>query len=180
VSDAASIDYEDKNLGQALSKFKLKLSMMHKAPELRGIIASVVFKDIMKHFDDEKGPKGKWAPWSKSYRDAINRTVAFRYWNGRVVPITDPKQLKKYKPPRNNGKILQTNKARLRQSFMPQNHKVLKDGLLFYNKAKTKDGFPYAAAHDEGGPKLPQRKFMWLSKEGAKDILGQIMIWLKK
>lgn len=179
MSDAASIDYEDKSLADVLSKLRLKVTSIHKTPEMRGIISSVVFKDIIRHFEDEKGPKGKWAPWSKSYRDAINRTVAFRYFRGRIVPITDPDQLKKFPPPRKPGKILQAT-GRMRNSLMPQNYKVLSDGLLFYNKAKTKDGFPYAKAHDEGGPKLPQRKFMWLSKEGAKDILGQIMIWLKK
>ena len=48
-------------------------------------------------------------------------------------------------------------------------------GIVFFNNAKTKNGFPYAAAHNVGGPKLPKRRFMWLSAQGRKDIMRDTM-----
>lgn len=79
---------------------------------------------------------------------------------------------KNYNP--GKGRILQQT-GRLRNSFKPTNFRKDSEGLLWYNNAMTKAGFPYAYAHDndEGGrEQLPQRKFMWVSNS-AMDQLAE-------
>ena len=115
------------------------------------IISVVVFRDIIKHFEEEKGPEGKWAPWAASYRKQLER----RGFSG--------------------NKLLQFN-GRLRNSFTPEKWRKTNAGPEWYNPAQTKSGFPYAAHHDDGpsdGSK--PRKFMWLS-DGALDDISKITL----
>lgn len=121
--------------------------------QLAGIISATVFQDIINHFDQQEGKSGPWAAWSKSYSaymDSIDK---------------------------GGNRILQDS-GRLRQSFQPSNYKVQGGGILFFNKAATKSGFPYAAAHDTGGPRLPKRQFMWMSSDAMDSIAQQTMKWL--
>lgn len=109
------------------------------------LLSSVVFADIMSHFKNQEGSEGPWAAWSKVHADHMGKLG------------------------KSGNRILQDT-GRLRQSFLPTNYRSVNDGILWFNPAKTAKGFPYAAAHDEGGPKLPKRDFMWLSDEA----LGRI------
>lgn len=109
------------------------------------VLSSVVFQDITEHFEKEEGPDGAWTPWSEVYAQHMERIG------------------------RGNNKLLQFN-GHLRQAFLPTNYRKVGEGILWYNPAKTSKGFPYAYAHDEGGPKLPERSFMWLSIEGSEKI----------
>jgi len=117
------------------------------------IIAPTVFGDIMDHFSKEDGPDGRWKGWSATYAKHME-TIG-----------------------KGGNKILQDS-GKLRMSFQPSDWKGQSDGILFVNKAHTKSGFPYAAAHDEGGPKLPQRRFMWLSPRGMNKMIGIVENWL--
>lgn len=108
-------------------------------------IAAFVFQDIIKHFQEERGPSGKWVDWSAMYESHMIRLG------------------------KGGNKILQDS-GRLRSSFQPTNWMTQKDGILWFNPAKTASGFPYAKAHDEGGPKLPERKFMWLSDNAMRRV----------
>jgi len=110
----------------------------------------VIFPDVIKHFDDEMGPDGKWDHWSFQY------------------------ELFMMKIGKGDNNILQDT-GRLRQS----NILALSQGKrgevrLLVNKAKTKDNFPYALHHDEGvdGSKSSHlgnsRPFMWLSDSGLE------------
>lgn len=122
--------------------------------QLAGIISANVFRDIMAHFDQEEGPGGEsWAGWSEIYSEHMAKT-------GRA-----------------GNKILQ-DRGRLRQSFTPTNYKTVTGGVVFYNAARTSEGFPYAAAHNEGGRKLPQREFMWLSEVAMEEIADAALTWL--
>lgn len=116
-------------------------------------LSAVVFQDIMDHFEKEQGPEGPWSPWSSSYR--------------------------KYMDMRGKGgnRILQDT-GRLRQSFMPTNYRKVGEGILWYNPARTKSGFPYAYAHDEGGPKLPARSFMWTSDDASEKIADVTLAYI--
>lgn len=108
-------------------------------------LSAVVFRDIMDHFESEKGPDGAWSPWSAFYADHMQRIG------------------------KGGNKILQDS-GHLRQAFQPTNYRASSDGITWFNPAKTKKGFPYAFAHDEGGPKLPARTFMWLSEDASEKI----------
>lgn len=121
-----------------------------------GIISAIVYRDVMDHFDKARGPDGPWPKWSESYRDFM---------------------LKLGK----GGNKLLIDTGRLRLSFAPSGKplsRIVGDGIVFYNPAKTAKGFPYAAAHDTGGPKLPQRQFMWLSQEATDNMSNQLLQFL--
>lgn len=113
--------------------------------EFVDVLSAIVFKDVMQHFDKEKGPTSRWKMWSKIYAERMAKLG------------------------KRGNKILQDS-GRMRNSFTPKKVRKVANGLVWFNPAKTKDGFPYAASHDQGGNKLPQREFMYLS-DGA---LGKI------
>jgi len=148
--------------------------------EFGGLVSAIVYQDIDDHFDKEMGPDGKWEPWSASYVMAIQGRAAWRYVGNRLV-MFDAYQVEEYgiKPPRKMGKILQAT-GRLRNSFKPTSWKNKDNGVIFINKAKTKDGFPYAKANNAGGPKLPQRQFMWFSPKGLKKLADITLKWLSE
>lgn len=117
--------------------------------EFRGAIASIVFRDLISHFTNESGPTGKWKGWSPAYK--IRQAS-----RGRSMILQDSGFLRQNLTP-----INQNSDSRITSR---------KGELIFFNPAKTKKGFPYAYAHDTGGPKLHQRQFMWLSKPAGRLI----------
>ena len=180
MSDAAEVKFDYAEWKSFLEKLNNKLKTTTQSRTFAGIISATVFGDIIDHFDKEMGPDGKWTPWSLSYAGAIQGRIAFRTIRGKVVPL-GPYQIEEYgiKPPRKPGKILQAT-GKLRNTITPNSNKyrVASGVITFFNNAKTKSGFPYAAAHDEGGPKLPQRRFMWLSDNGMEKIIKLTEKWL--
>jgi phage gpG-like protein len=110
-----------------------------------GVLTAVVFQDIVDHFQTEEGSKGPWEEWSDSYRAQMEERG------------------------RGGNQILQDS-GHLRQAFTPGNYRSVPQGILWFNPAKTKGGFAYAAAHDEGGDELPTRDFMWLSDTAHSKI----------
>lgn len=107
------------------------------------VIGIFVFQDVMDHFKRETGSSGKWEKWSPAYAA-----------NARA---------------RGQKMILQ-NTGRLRQNFSAGQWRKRGGNIEWYNNAKTARGFPYAAAHNEGGPILPKRDFMWLGDGAMKKI----------
>jgi len=129
-----------------LKKFLKNIDKKIKAKKAISKAASpIVFRDVVKHFEQERGEKDKWPAWSTAYQKHMERI-------GKA-----------------GNKILQDT-GRLRQSFLPSNARIGRDFLLWFNPAKVVGGFPYAAAHDIGGTQLPKRKFMWISKDALDDI----------
>lgn len=115
-----------------------------------GLLSAIVFKDVISHFEKEQGSKGKWKAWSPTYEKHMQEIN------------------------RQGNKILQFS-GKLRQNFKPTDYKTSSKGISWFNDAKTKSGFPYAAAHDNGGGRLPQRDFMWLSDKGLEQISVQTL-----
>lgn len=143
---SVSIQFRDKKTRQWLDSLnksvkEVALAKKHYAE----MVSAIVFQDIMDHFEKQMGSKGKWQRWSDAYNEHM---------------------IKKGKGANN---ILQDT-GRLRQSFTPTNYRRKNAKIVWYNNAKTARGFPYAAAHDEGGGKLPKRDFMWLSKDAREEI----------
>lgn len=119
-----------------------------------GLLSSIVYRDIIDHFSTQSGPGGPWRGWSDSYKKFMSSI-------GK------------------GGNRLLQDTGRLRNSFKPSNVRSTSEGILWFNDAKTSKGFPYAFAHDEGGPLLPQRQFMWLSDSGISAIEDQIVRFLE-
>jgi phage gpG-like protein len=122
---------------------------------LRVSAQAYAFQDIIQHFADEMGPKGKWPDWS----DSTKAVYAKLGWLG--------------------NKKLQANGG-LRMSLLPENGGIENVGAdairLFTNKE-------YSAIHNYGGPFLawgkhpavmPQREFMWLSEAVQDKMVSAI------
>jgi phage gpG-like protein len=118
-----------------------------------GLLSAIVFRDVIEHFQDETGPEGPWAPWSDMYYEHLQSI-------GRGA-----------------NQMLQFS-GKLRQNFKPSKVRRTGSDLLWFNDAKTASGFPYAAAHDEGGGRLPKRTFMWLSDFAMEDISQQTLAFM--
>lgn len=151
---SAEVEFKDEGVQALLEGLGSRLDKIQDGHKKYGTLLSAnVFRDIMDHFEKEEGSTGKWQHWSFWYALQMERAG------------------------RGGNKILQDT-GRLRQSFKPQNWRSVKDGYLWFNNAKTKSGFPYAAAHDEGGERLPKRDFMWLSDNTMEEIAVQTLLFL--
>ena len=144
-------EFDDKAVRDFLSNMEKKLKAVKGGDrKYVGLLSSIVFRDINQHFQDEQGSQGKWKAWSPTYQEHMQRT-------GYA-----------------GNKILQFN-GRLRQNFKPSSVRSNSEGILWFNDAVTKSGFPYAHAHNEGGSKLPKRDFMWLSESALVEIEKQTL-----
>jgi len=146
--------FEGKEATKFLNKLKKKAGSLKDGSKiLGGIISATVFQDIISHFEQEEGSDGAWTSWSESYAISMSKRG------------------------RGGNKILQDS-GKLRQGIQPGNYRAQMGGILFFNPSKVSGGFPYAAAHDIGGPKLPRRNFMWLSEDGMDKIATLTLKWI--
>lgn len=146
-------ELSDREVTEFLDKIKSKFGDMKSGSDFFGrLISPLVFRDIMAHFDQEEGSDGQWQGWSRIYSEHMAMIG------------------------KSGNKILQDS-GRLRQSFMPGNYKPIEGGVMFFNNASV-DGFPYAAAHNEGGGRLPKRDFMWLSDIAMEETGQMVLNWL--
>ncbi len=120
---------------------------------LADVMAIAIYPDVMDHFAKQTGPTGPWKAWSMAYA-------------------------KHMKDIGKGGNLLLQDNGNLRQRFTPQSRRSDAFGITFYNNAKTKGGFPYAKAHDDGGKTLPKRNFMWLSKPAMKKMITLVEAWM--
>lgn len=106
-------------------------------------LQSLAYAQTIRNFEQERGPKGSWDSWSDIYQK-------------RMAKIG-----------KGANKKLQDS-GRMRQTVLfAFNRQDVQDGVLLVNPAKTKDGFPYAAHHDEGRSSFKgnAREFFWLSSD---------------
>jgi hypothetical protein len=141
-----SAEFKDKELRKFLSDLNsnLKKLSIGKFSQVMNAFGVIIYADVIRHFQDTMGPKGKWGSWSKLYRDRQAK-LGYREPNNVL---------------RNTGHLF--------QSFKPSNYKKESEGLLWFNNANTRSGFPYAYFHDEGSKK--PRSFMWLSRAAFDNL----------
>lgn len=127
-------------------------------------------RDIVQHFDDERGPDGRWAPWTPEYKKR-------RYASAerRATKRARAKAEAKGKPVGALEKILQLT-GTLRKSVLPANLRNQQERrgrtqIAIYSPVE------YSGQHDEGDPKknLPQREFMWISDK-AQEAMANIVL----
>lgn len=148
---AGEIEFKDEGIQQFLDQISNRIAQIENGEKVYGgILSSIVFRDIMKHFEEEMGSDGKWEHWS--------------FWH----------TVQMERQGKGGNKILQDT-GRLRQSFKPHNWRKIDEGFLWFNNAQTKSGFPYAWAHDTGTEKLPKRDFMWASNDALETIMEQTL-----
>lgn len=153
MSNSAEFEFDPAQWQGYLNELGKRWNNPTDQKEFIAICAAVFSQDYADHFKSQAGPGGNWPSWSEAYAKHMQAV-------GK------------------QGNLILQDSGRLRQSFVPSNIRAQEDGIVFYNPAQTKEGFPYAAAHDEGGPKLPQRKFMWLSDAAMARLSSQVGRWL--
>lgn len=150
MADVVAV-FQDSRIQEFFKRINGRLeNITGKNKKIFASIASVfVYKDYVDHFENEMGPKGKWKPWSKMYAEHMAKIG------------------------KGGNRILQDT-GFLRGAFHPASYRTQKDGILWFNPAKTKSGDPYAARHDENRP------FMWLSDRALDDIADASLDHLMK
>lgn len=171
---------DDREARKYLQKLIKKAQNVEKENETVGLISAVTFQDIMDHFKKQEGPAGAWPKWSRSHKKraaqlGFSESSNMLKWTGR-----------------------------LRNSVTP-NAKVVKEGLMWFNAAKTspskskkktqkkqasknkkvelkkRSGRPAArkpfpyAWWHDSSENPKQRSFMWLSKS-ALDKIADIVL----
>ena len=154
MAKSKEVTFNDRDLRNYIKLVQKKFSKTKKAEEFAKQISPIIFKDVIKHFEEEKGPEGDWSPWSDIYEEHMDRVG------------------------KGSNRILQDN-GKLRQTFSAKKYRKIDSGFEWYNNSKTRDGFPYAFAHNEGGKILPERRFMWLSDEGLALIAKTGLRYIK-
>lgn len=149
---ANEVIFKDERVRKFLARLTERVGQVSKKrKEFVNVLSAVVYRDIIQHFEQERGPSGKWTPWSKAYSESMDR----RGFGG--------------------NQILQFN-GRLRNAFLPTNWRLASEGIVWFNPAKTGKGFPYALHHDEGkSSKKGARRFMWLSDKAMDDLSGVML-----
>jgi phage gpG-like protein len=153
----AEIAIFDEGTSEAAEWLKQLRKKVGESAEAKGrwvsLMNVVVFGDIISHFEKEEGSEGPWKEWSSIYREHMERI-------GRA-----------------DNQILQFS-GNLRQNFTKSSYRSVSHGIEWFNPAKTKSGFPYAAAHDDGGDRLPKRDFMWLSPDGFDRVMENTLAFI--
>ncbi len=161
MAEAAAV-FKDKKIRKFLSNVDKKLKDI-KGGANRYVtkVSPIAFKDVIEHFEGEMGPTGPWQKWA-------------------------PSTLAQYERLGKSGNNILQDSGALRQSTKPalfETSANRNEILLLVNNAQTKDGFPYAFAHDnDTAPrsKLPRRSFMWLSNKALNNIAITTLNFLEK
>lgn len=130
---------------------------------LRAVFNIFGFKDIVKHFDEETGPDGKWPA-----RSPVTQKIYADIAAGNRKP---PKGIARraFSP---TNKILQLT-GKMRQSVIPSGIKdESRSSVRIFSNAD------YSARHNDG---TPRRQFLWMS-DGAMQDMGEAAanIWVDR
>lgn len=147
--------FDDKKVRDFLKQLTVKTKQIaDKNKKFVDLLSVIVFADVINHFENERGPKSRWQSWSKRYQNFMLKLG-------------------------NDGNKILQDSGTLRNAFKPANYRTTSNAIVWFNKARTKKGFPYAFAHNEGGPVLPQRQFMWLSDNAMNKFEDQVLKFLE-
>jgi hypothetical protein len=175
--------FKDKELQEFISSIaKRNKDATDRQKDFVKLISASVYTDIDRHFKEEKGPDGKWDDFSDSYKKQVSGELHFRTYGGNRIAFAgpDPKGLPKGG---DLGEMLQDT-GTLRQRIEPfrvgRNWRKISKGILWFNRAKTEGGFPYAAHHDSGASswKGNPRPFMWLSNAAVEKISKETLSFI--
>lgn len=148
---ATEVELQDEEVRQFIKNLQTRTKRVKGADaKYIGLLSAIVYADVIRHFEEQQGSQGPWEKWSDSYTEYMKEQG------------------------KGGNKILQDT-GKLRNNFKPQKVRSTNAGILWFNDAKTKKGFPYAAAHQDGGSRLPKRDFMWLSNDAIDKIAVQTL-----
>jgi phage gpG-like protein len=147
---------QKKNFEIVAKKLKDASERAENAKNFWDVVAGRAYKQVIKNFQDERGPDGRWAPLK------VERARDLKAGRKRVA-----KGLKK-----RGHKILQDT-GRLRGSILFRYGK---------NFAELWTNVAYAEDHQYGVParNLPQREFLWVPEDFLKNIADSLTKYVTK
>jgi hypothetical protein len=157
VSESAEFKFDDSNWQRFLKGLGSKINRIQYNKEFGGFVAVRFAQDYEAHFQEQKGPDGKWDAWSKAYAEHM-RSIG-----------------------KGSKKILEGNRG-IYKGYKASNWRGVSAGVIVFNNAQTKDGFAYAKHHDEGRSSWMgnPRPFMWISNKAIDGIISDTLKWLKE
>ena len=114
-------------------------------------LGAVIFSDIMDHFEKAEGPSGRWHPWSAMYAAHMQKIG------------------------KGGNKLLQDT-GTMRQAFFPHNFRKVGEGILWFNPAKTKQGFAYAAHHNQEAENENARRIFMFTSDDASERIADVTL----
>lgn len=138
------ITFNDTKARQFLSLLSDKKKWI---PVLKALVTTVGFKNVIKHFQDEEGPRMSWPKRKESTQSQYAK-------RGKRSAVYNP-----------SNKLLQLT-GHLRQNFRVSNVRTSSDSATLFNPVK------YAHRHDKGTEGMPKRQFMWLDND-AKELISK-------
>lgn len=173
---ASNVEIEMDALKKRLQKMRDNLS--NSSPTMQKV-SVLMYKDVMNHFKDESGPKGSWPKLSSATEENRRKGKG----SGSAKKLQDTGML------RNSIKAENTkNEAKVGTNLIyapihnyggtiPARRVEPKDkqALRFYIGGQAY----FSKGHDIPATKIPQRKFLWISKsiqDQIKSIIGKFVI----
>lgn len=109
MSEDNRVVIDDKEVREMLSNLIKNVGKIsEKAKEYVGLLSSVVFRDLIRHFENQEGPDGKWKPWSPRYANYMAKI-------GK------------------SGNLILTDTGRLRQGWQPTRYRIVNEGVIWFN-----------------------------------------------
>jgi len=156
------INTTTKEIGNALKKAQKRLQP-RQMETLFKRISLLMRRDVIDHFDKERGPSGRWKALKKPRQRKRDRVARLRRRAAGKKSVKD--------------KILQDT-GTLKRSFVTDSDATHAKVAVGGDKTNKKSGgrvVDYAIIHNEGLGDMEQREFMYMSKAVAKDIVKRIL-----
>jgi phage gpG-like protein len=108
----SGVVFKDEKVRKLLSQLQKNVKKIgQRDKQYVGLLSSIVFRDIINHFERQEGPNGKWSPWSQVYARFMARV-------GK------------------SGNLILSDTGRLRQGWQPTRYRVSSEGILWFNPVK--------------------------------------------
>lgn len=125
-----------------------------------GLMSAIMFRDIIQHFETERGPDGPWQAWSDRYR-------AYRFNKIKKGALGVPKILQDTGRLRGGWVI----GGKLQTGAEPPKVRKVAAGLLWFNDVE------YGFKHQEGIG-VPKRIFGWISNSAHEEMVRQTKLFI--
>jgi phage gpG-like protein len=159
MADGLTIEFKDEEVQKLLTKLLKRVNNPAKLmKELERYVHAMTMKMFRGVRPDTKGVRGiKWEPLKQK---TIEQKAALRK-RGKAKEIHRP--------------LVRTGKYRDSLKVLGRSSK----GFEYGTRVKSKKGFPYPGQHQAGGPNLPQRKAILLTRTDLRQMVSMAISFLK-
>ena len=112
MTQNVSLKFDDQQISDLLKKIDKKINnIQKKEAKFTALLSAIIIEDVIDHFEQEKGPKGRWKSWSQAYASHMARIG------------------------KSQNLILQDT-GRLKGGWVPTNMRKTNEGILWFNPIK--------------------------------------------